>query len=47
MNIGEIEKVWEIEPQPAEEPLTVPEPDEAPKRECEPSPATDAPIPTR
>jgi hypothetical protein len=40
MDIGEIEKVWEIEPRPAEKPLTVPEPgpERAPERHPEPVP---------
>lgn len=41
-DIGEIEKVWEIEPQPAEKPLTVPDPtpEENPAREPASVPAT-------
>lgn len=38
MDIGEIERVWEVEP--LDEPELVPvDPDEAPQRETEPAPA--------
>lgn len=36
MNIGEIEKIWEIEPRPAEQPLSVPNPE--PERTTDPEP---------
>jgi hypothetical protein len=36
MNIGEIEKIWEIEPRPAEPPLPVPDPE--PERIADPEP---------
>ena len=42
MEIGEIEKVWEVEPQPTEEPLEVPDPEPEKAPENEPSTASSA-----